>query len=218
MIEKFCNIVGKYFRNEDIRVILDIGSRDLDQSIEFNRIYKLAKIFAFECSPEQYKICLAKSKDYTNIKVSGKAVHEIDGGCDFYCIDTIKHNNYGASSLFETSGKYDSIEILPQYKIDIECTRLDTFCKENGINNIDLIWIDIQGAELYAFKGLGNLIYNVKAINTEIIFQEIYTGNALFGELDKYLSEHGFILINKHNEIENWWGDAIYINKKLMRI
>jgi FkbM family methyltransferase len=217
MIENFYNIVNKYVRNEDIKVILDLGARDLEQSIEFSKIYGNAIIYAFECSPRQYKICLDKAKDYINIKVCGKAVHDRDGKCDFYQIDVVKHNNCGASSLFKASGKYDYIEPLPQYKINVECTRFDTFCKENGINNIDLIWMDVQGAELLALKGLGNLIDNVKAIYTEVLYQEIYTGQALFGELDKFLSSHGFVLMGTDGEgFSSWWTNGIYINKRLM--
>ena len=47
----------KINKNFQPKVILDIGSRDLEQSIEFTSVYPLAEIYAFEPNPEQYKIC-----------------------------------------------------------------------------------------------------------------------------------------------------------------
>lgn len=215
MIENFCNMVDKLVDKKDIRVILDLGTRDLIQSIEFSKRYPNAKIYAFDCGLEQIRLCSQKVAGFKNIKFVDKAVHERDGICYFYCIDTKRHNNCGGSSLFKASGKYNRIECLPQYGIEVFCTRLDTWAKENGIENIDLIWMDLQGAELLGLKGLGDLIFNVKAIYTEVMFQEIYTGQVLFDELEKFLDDKGFkgVALDKEEGIKGWYTNRVYFNK-----
>jgi FkbM family methyltransferase len=67
LIDNFVNFVkskGEY----NVDVILDVGSRDLEQSIEFSSVYPNAKIYAFEPNPEQYKICAENAVNHPNIK------------------------------------------------------------------------------------------------------------------------------------------------------
>jgi hypothetical protein len=67
LIDKFISHIRKTDPSFEARIILDIGSRDLDQSIEFSSVYKNSKIYAFEPNPEQFNICLNKSINYENI-------------------------------------------------------------------------------------------------------------------------------------------------------
>jgi FkbM family methyltransferase len=60
----------------------------------------------------------------------------------------------GFSSLFKFNGKlknayYD--EELVQKKIMVQADTLDNWCMKNNVNNVDIIWIDVQGAELLVF-------------------------------------------------------------------
>ncbi len=212
-VQQFYDLIKDYVPDNEIKVILDLGSRDLVQSIDLSKIYKNAKIYAFECNPQSYQLCLSLSKNFQNINVICKAVHKVDGKCNFYPIDTERSKNVGASSLFVSSGKYDRIEELPQIKMRVSCTRLDTWSKKNNINKIDMIWMDLQGAELLALHGLGGILKSVKVIHTEVIYQGIYNGQVLFEELNDFLLKNGFGLIKNDTVCNKWWGNAVYINR-----
>ena len=59
-----------------------------------------------------------------------------------------------------------------QDKIVTNCFRLDYIIRKNNIKKVDIIWMDLQGAELLALKSLGENIYNVEFIYTEVSYKE----------------------------------------------
>lgn len=150
----FVQTITNYYTSDEIKVIFDIGSRDTLQSVELAKKYPQAKIYAFECNPQTLPLCYSNTKEYPNIIVIPKAVNIYTGHCKFYPIDpartrtTWKDGNPGASSLFKANGNYDHIEKYVQSEIEVECTRLDDFCRSQNIQQIDLVWMDLQGAEL----------------------------------------------------------------------
>jgi FkbM family methyltransferase len=198
---------------EKPKIILDLGARDAIQSIEFSYYFPDAKIYSFECNPSTIPKAIRNTRKFKNVEIVPKAVYSKDKNIDFFPVIT---NNDGASSIFRASGEFDEVEKLPQTKITVEATRIDTWAKQNGIEKIDLCWMDLQGAEYEALIGMGDMLENVQAIYAEVEFQEIYTGQKLFSELKKFLEENGFKLLDLYIAEENWWGNAIFINNKIL--
>jgi FkbM family methyltransferase len=89
---------------------------------------------------------------------------------------------------------------------------IDTFLKKNKLDIINYnFWnLDIQGAELLALKGATNSLHAADAIYLEINDTEVYSGCALVGELDEFLSSYNFkrveTVMTKHG-----WGDGFYL-------
>ncbi|MEZ5540446.1 MAG: FkbM family methyltransferase [Pseudomonadota bacterium] len=75
----------------------------------------------------------------------------------------------------------------------INTVTIDEFREAEQIEGIDFIKIDIQGAELDAFKGAVNSLTNTVAIVTEVEFIPQYTNQPLFRDVDAFLSDNGFM-------------------------
>jgi len=215
----FCQYAKQFFKNpDDVSVIFDVGSLHCLESIKFSKKYKNARIFAFEANPESYQVCLENTKDIDNITVINKAVNDYDGTCTFYPINAEEtvtpwfDGNRGASSLYKSNGSYDHIEKYVQDELEIPCTRLDTFCNENGIDKVDLMWMDLQGAELIALKSLGEFLPSVKVIHTELEVNPIYEGQCVFDDVDLFLKENDFDLHYVESPIAQFGTDFIYLN------
>lgn len=193
-------ISQKFKSKNDIDIVFDIGACHALESVEFAKKFNNAKIFTFEANPVSYEVCLENAKDYPSITVINKAVNDYDGICKFYPIDkektitTWEDGNQGASSLYRANGAYDHIEKYVQYEIEIPCIRLDTFCRENNIDKIDIIWMDLQGAELKALQSLGSLLETVQIIHTELEMNPMYEGQCLFKDVYEFLLSNGFDL------------------------
>jgi len=71
---------------------------------------------------------------------------------------------------------------------------------------------DIQGAELMALHGAGELIHTAAAIYLEVNERELYKGCGLIGELDTFLSGYGFTRVATEMTVHGW-GDALYIRQ-----
>jgi FkbM family methyltransferase len=76
----------------------------------------------------------------------------------------------------------------------IEVTTLDEWCASNAIPNIDFIKLDTQGAELDVLRGGERTLATVGALEVEVEFNPIYINQPLFGDVDKFLREKGFVL------------------------
>ena len=216
MIENFLTHIEN--KNEKF-IIFDIGSRDCVQSIEFYNAFPNSKIYAFECNPNTLDICKKNIEPYSDrITLVEGAVCDYDGNITFYPINqkktitTWKDGNPGASSIFKSNGKY-TIETYIQDEIITKCHRLDSVMDKYDISKVDIIWMDLQGAELLALKGLGNHLQNVKYIHTEVSYKEMYSGQVMFNELNNYILSNEFIIKNNLS-LTGWQEDIIYEKKK----
>lgn len=72
---------------------------------------------------------------------------------------------------------------------------------------------DLQGAELDAFKGLGDLLKQFKWVYTEVNKQSTYKDCPLIDDLDVYLLQHGFERVETGKWVADTWTDALYIKK-----
>ncbi len=212
--------VSEQFESKDnIEVVFDIGSLHALESVEFAKEFKNAKIFTFEANPVSYEFCLLNTKNYPSVTVTNEAVNDFDGSCKFYPIDkdktitTWEDGNLGASSLYRANGSYDHIEKYVQYEIEVPCTRLDTFCKKNNLTKIDIIWMDLQGAELKALQSLGQLLETVQIIHTELEIKPMYEDQCLFDEVYNFLLDNGFVLEWGNTNVE-FFSNYIFRNRR----
>lgn len=73
----------------------------------------------------------------------------------------------------------------------VETVRLDDVPETTGI---DLVKIDIQGAELMALKDATQRLWRALAVQSEVEFLEMYKGQPLFAEVELFLRGQGFVL------------------------
>jgi FkbM family methyltransferase len=78
---------------------------------------------------------------------------------------------------------------------EIDTSRLDDIPETAGV---DMIKIDIQGAELMAFQGGLQRLKTALVIHTEVEFLPMYVGQPLFSEVELFLRGHGFMLHKFH--------------------
>jgi FkbM family methyltransferase len=72
----------------------------------------------------------------------------------------------------------------------VETRRLDDI---EEIEAMDLLKIDVQGAELAVFEGATRLLEGAVAVHTEVSFVPLYKDQPSFGQIDLALRERGFI-------------------------
>ena len=125
-------------------------------------------------------------------------------------------NNGQSSSILEL-GTHKKHHPYVRYvkSIKQKTKTIKTLYKENNINVklANFLNIDIQGAELLALKGMGDLLKNFEYLYLEVNNEKIYKDCALIGEIDNYVKNYGFERVATSMTRFNW-GDALYIKKK----
>ncbi len=200
-----------------INFIIELGARDCKETLCFEENYLNANILTFECNPAALPVCRERVSGKPRITLFEKAVSETNGKIKFYPIDpertetTWPDGNPGASSMFRASGKYP-IENYVQNEIEVDTVRLDTVLELYKSSIIDLLWMDLQGAELIALKGLGDRLKDVKVVHTEAEFMEIYNGQPLFKDIKRFMLKNNFKSVG-YTYKSDFSCDAVFLNK-----
>jgi FkbM family methyltransferase len=115
--------------------------------------------------------------------------------------------------------------VATEFTIDLETTTLDTFCQQEGIEAIDFLQIDVQGADLNVLKGGQQMLQTVLAAQVEVEFSHLYQGQPLFADVDTFMRAKDFTLFELTHSTcmrvrspiqtntrpgQLLWGDAYY--------
>lgn len=215
------DVISKIFDLNAFKTVLDVGSRDGFQSIEFRIWFPDARILAFEPHPTGIELVRHYTSGW-NIEICPFACGAQNGMTNFFA--TPPTSNMGASSLLPVDMDNHRSASWVGDPIQVECRRLDNLCAEKEIEEIDILWADVQGAEMMVMSGLGDLIYKTKAIATEIGVSSLYQGSTQLEQLHGYLVEHDFICVGAycHDHIPlidfirlgSGELDLVYVNKR----
>ena len=127
-------------------------------------------------------------------------------------------NNGQSSSILEMGTHkdlYKDIVVIEERKA--RTTTIQTLVASNGIDmhNLNFWNFDIQGAELLALKGAGDLLSYADALYLEVNTDEVYKGCAKLHELDEFLAQKGFqrvaISMWNNGHGHDGWGDALWV-------
>lgn len=125
------------------------------------------KMFSFEPDPRNIIKCISALAPL-NVEFIPAAVGNKTGQVMFNLAHVDAGNNVGSSSI---SAFKDQTKIFPWCtqigSISVDCWRLDDFCKARGIDHIDFIWMDVQGAERLVIEGASEILKKTRYIHTE---------------------------------------------------
>jgi len=205
MLINFKEIVGKYGKPKGI---IHIGAHCMEERSDYLS-ENLDNTIWIEANPKTYEyvkntITLNQFEKFFNFAISD---------VDDLIYDLKVTNNGQSSSILDLEvHKQHHPSIFVTEIIKIKSKRMDTLFDEEKINidDYDFINLDIQGAELLALKGFGDLLEKIKKVYIEVNTNYLYKDCALIGEIDEYLSKFNFKRVET-NMTPFEWGDAFYI-------
>lgn len=184
------NLSGVYFKPKNGDIIVDIGAGIGEEALVFSKMVgKNGNVFCIEANPEAFEVLqdLIKLNDSDNIHAFNVAIAKENSP-----IKLEKNNKtYLASSL----SIYGSS--LARHFFTIPGIRFDSFVKENNIKKIDLLKVNIEGAEKYVIESAGDAITRIRnvAISCHDFRYHREGGNEFFRTkqvVTDYLIKNGF--------------------------
>ena len=90
---------------------------------------------------------------------------------------------------------------------------VDDFAARSGVDRVELLLIDVQGAELDALKGSSALIARgaLRFVCVSTHHHEIANDPLMHQRCVRFLEEHGAHIIAQHNVIESFSGDGLIV-------
>lgn len=166
--------------------------------------YPNVNIVGFECSKRYIQRLKRNFAFNSRVQIINKAISSTNGRANFY--ETSLEGNGSLLEIGELSKKsYGSSQ---EEKFLVETTTLDTFYKNK---DLDILWIDVQGAEKLVLQGAKETLKKIKAVFIEIsIKNDLYLKSVTMEELDEILLGNGFKLVLLGTDF-NLTGNALYI-------
>jgi FkbM family methyltransferase len=191
-------------------VILEIGCYRGQDTKRFLNIFDEIQLFCFEPDKKNIELFRRYIGDDSRCKLFETAISHIDGEITFYSSFGPKDEPLGELGLFErkASGsiRKPKFHLIahPWCKFDngtkVSSLRLDTWCEQNNINNIDLIWADVNGAELDMIDGATETLAKTRYLYTEFSpSTELYEGGITKQQIIRLLVTFEEIMVYKNN-------------------
>lgn len=198
-ISNYLNINKRALKNWCI-----VGVYKGDEIPKILKKYKNVKIDAFECSPRYIKKLNLRFKNNKRVEIINLAVTSFIGETNFY--ETTLNGNGSLLPLGELSKKFYNSK--QKEKVIVKTITLDEYYKNK---ELDILWIDVQGAEKYVLDGAIETLKKVKAIFIEVsINSGFYKKSVKMSTISNFLEEYGFSLILLGTD-SNLAGNALYI-------
>ncbi len=182
--------------SSDPFMMVDIGSMGGIEK-EWESVQKQIVTVGFEPDPREF----AKLKTGPNEIYFNYALHQSDG----IPVSIYLSKEPGKSSIFKPNVKLlqeypsaDRFDVVDKVDIAAEKVRsLDSLVKSEGLGRVHFMKLDTQGSELLILKGAHHLLLNsVVGLKVEVEFQELYQEQPLFSQLDQYVRDAGFNLVD----------------------
>jgi FkbM family methyltransferase len=202
--------------------IFDVGAHEGQTYYTYRSLFPDARIYSFEPSPSLFvALKLAQSSD-RNAQAHQLAVSDTQGLQVFHL-----NQSSGTNSLLQAGDKvaeyYGSGLFEQKSELTVEATTIDRFMNEHSIEDLSILKLDIQGAELMALKGASEHLRRkaIALIFLEVEFVYLYKDQALFHQVCSFLEEMGYVLHNLYNlhsgaKGQLVAGDALFVREDLL--
>jgi FkbM family methyltransferase len=149
--------------NTEMKSIVDVGANIGQFTNAVKYWYPNSIVYSFEPDPDVYKVLLSNTISLRNVHTYNLALAESNGILKFY-----KSDFSGISSLIKSSDK--------QICIEVSADTADSVLGD--LNDIDLLKIDVEGAELRVIRGAHNILKKSKYLLVEMSFDRNVDGGS----------------------------------------
>lgn len=191
----------------NLRGVIHVGA-NIGEEAEWYERQGCSRVLWFEPNKELFPILERNIEGYLHHDAFNFGIHDILKSGVLH----IANNKGQSSSLLEFGThavNHPDVKYIKDQSIILR--RLDWFFKATykDIDDYNFLNIDVQGVELNVIKSFGKLINKMDYIYTEVNDEEVYKDCTLIDDIDKYLSDYGFV--REVTEMTRaHWGDALY--------
>jgi FkbM family methyltransferase len=193
-------------------LVFDVGANE-GQSVDiFKRHFPASTIHSFEPSEDTYLKLRDRTSSIAGVSTWNCALGSAVGS------KALHENTRPKMSSFLELGSGGWGKIQKTSVVDV--TTIDQFCRDKGIDRIDVLKSDTQGYDLEVFKGAAEMMRRnkISLIFCELILcDKMYQGIPRFDETLGFLRDRGFSLVAFYKfhfqDKLGSWTDALLINK-----
>jgi FkbM family methyltransferase len=169
-----------------IKNVFDVGANKGEYTNACLSRFPAATIHAFEIAPPTYQK-LTQNVSSERVKFNKFGLSNTEG----YFELNYNPDDDGSSSLVEGSSIHDGM----WQRIKVDVTTGDKYCKDSGVKSIDLLKVDVEGAEHLVLDGFSQSFASgvISSVQFEFGMVNIYS-KFLLKDFWELFSKHGFVV------------------------
>jgi len=214
--------IARLLKGRSVSGILDAGASNGRISRKLLKLFPQANVFGFEPHPTYRETLERLARAEPRFRPQFCALSDRAGRLTLHLTQSP-----GSTSLFTPTGRMHELsrkQSVVTRDIEVESVRLDPWRREHGNPAIELMKFDIQGAEAAALRGAEETLRGqTLLVYTEVLFNPLYEGGAIYSEIDLLLRESGFTLFGLYKPRADGrgalaWGNAIFLHASRMGV
>jgi FkbM family methyltransferase len=186
-------------------LIMDIGSRDGSDALNFKKFNPNAEIIAIEANPALFeKMSDNQQLSEHGVKVFNLAATNTDGTATF----SIFNKKKGTGSLRKRSDG----QLVKTFNVKTQ--RVDSLVKDAQFQKIAL-WIDVEGNSFEVIEGCEKLMSSILIVQAEVEAKKIFEDQVTQQEIRSRMGANGFIEIEGGVRSGANSGNIIFLRKEI---
>lgn len=199
-------------------IIVDAGSYTGKEALHAARAWPQCRmIAAFEPNPRAFEALqkAANEANFPKLQVYPYALNNYNGSALLY----VSEGPSGDDPSYEKESSLlpPTPEMAPFHRgpiLEVPCVILDDWCKENQVDHIDILRLDLEGAELQVLQSSPEILKTVKLLIVPSFFYQYRVGMPTYFPLKDFLTKAQFV------PLAHWYtpggrGMAVYISNEL---
>lgn len=187
--------------------IVEVGCHVGIDTLQLSLTFPKAKILAFEPNLKLLFEAHSRTRLRANVTLFPVALSD---QCEARPFFVSSGSSTGSSSLLRPTLH---LEHHPEVQFRNEDTQLvftstlDEIQAHLELESIDLLWIDVQGAELEVLRGCQKTLPQIRYIYTEVSINPLYSDGATYLQIQSFLEEEGFEVVEEFLP-KDWGGEG----------
>ncbi len=176
------------------KTVFDVGANVGQFCIACNEILDQSKIYSFEPVNSTFQTLQSNTAGIGNIECSALGFGDEPQTINMYLQELSTINSVSShANVARHEGQKTQI---------VKIGRLDDFCKEKGIDQIDLLKIDVEGFDLNVLKGATRMLSErkVRYIFIEVTFDPDDAHHVSYQEIAAFLAPYNFKVHGFYNQ------------------
>jgi FkbM family methyltransferase len=194
-------------------LIIEVGAHHGFDTLEFATLFPESKIYAFESFPGNFLHLQKNCQHFKNITTVCSALSNTNGVTFFY---QSSGSSDGSGSLLTPTihiKNHPTVFFEDKDKSTVITITLDTYFNSIEISKVDLIWIDVQGAEKLVLQGGTELLKKTRYIYLEVSEVPLYEGALAYCDMKLFMNNLGFEVWHEFLPAEwNGEGNVLFRN------
>jgi FkbM family methyltransferase len=192
-------------------LVFDVGANVGQTIANLRSTFPKARIHSFEPSPASFEILKKNVSHYSNVQIWNCGLGSSCGQ------KTLLENKLSEWTSFLPPSEFGWGAV--EKETPVRMLTIDEFCRENAVDNIDILKSDTQGYDFEVFRGAEQMFRKgaIGIVYCEVIFSDMYKDIPSFGQMYDFLIDRDFRLVSFYDVAYDKglasWADGVFVHK-----